>query len=198
MFKSKMVLVSVLLALGTSAQAGSNKDGVSCNGNGSCATTNTTTNQGGNVNNKNSNQQAQGQMQSTKNSNNASQNTEVVVAGDEDSRNPVSTAYAPSMSPSAQCMGVATGGIQGMSIGISVGKSYESKPCNQRELARMFAQIGDTDAARKVLCSMEGSEVVKECQEKKVEKAAQITTEPPTTAVGTNGYYSVVSNPLSK
>lgn len=191
------------------------------------ANTNSNTNANSNTNtNANSNKQAQGQVQgqsqSTKNSNNATQSTSVVVQGDnfEAARIPVSTAYAASMSPSAQCMGVATGGAQGIGFGISLGKSYESKPCNQRELARMFAQIGNTNAATQVLCSMEGSEVVSECQKAKpaaktanveaksalqldktlktVEKEAYtpVKSVPPT--ISSNGYHSVTTNPLAQ
>lgn len=112
--------------------------------------------------------QGQFQGQSTNNANNSSQSTTVNVAGDTTNYEapdiPVSTAIGPSMSPSGQCMGVATGGVQGMSFGVSLGKSYESKPCNQRELARMFLLAGERTAAMQVLCSHEGAEVTDLCK----------------------------------
>lgn len=166
--------------------------------------------------NLNTNKQGQAQAQKTENANNSSQST--TVQGDTTVFKapdiPVSTAYAPSMSPSAQCMGVASGGVQGMSIGISFGKSYESKPCNQRELARMFAQMGNTKAATQVLCSIEGADVITECQ-KPVDPVAltidnapvaKITKAEPSPVINatqipvisSNGYYSVVTNPLGQ
>jgi hypothetical protein len=83
---------------------------------------------------------------------------------------PANSAGISHMSPSAQCMGVATGGIQGMSIGIALGKSYESKPCNQRELARLFYSIGLAKASAEVTCSIEGADVTTFCKELKETK----------------------------
>lgn len=159
-----------------------------------------------------------GQAQSTENANNASQ--AVNVGGDvyKAPDIPVSTAYAPNMSPSAQCMGVASGGVQGMSIGISLGKSYESTPCNQRELARIFFQMGEKTAALDVLCSMDGAGVVGICKKPvpapvaispapaQTESVKAVKTEDPAVVipasnqpvVSSNGYYSVVTNPLYK
>lgn len=114
------------------------------------------------VRNTNKQSQSQGQTQSTDNTNNASQ--AVTVDASHTEKFPVSSAYAPSMSPSSICMGVASGGAQGVGFGLSLGKSYESKQCNQRELARMFAQMGRMDSAMEVLCSIEGSESVSDCK----------------------------------
>ena len=92
-------------------------------------------------------------------------NSQVQVQGDNfDPNIPVSSAIAPSMSPSAQCMGVATGGVQTMGFGFSVGKSYESKPCNQRELVRTLQALGQTQAALQVACSIEGAELTTLCK----------------------------------
>ena len=126
--------------------------------------------------------QKQSQAQSVENSNNANQ-----AVNFDYKRNPVSTAIGPSMSPSAQCMGVASGGAQGVSLGLSFGKSYESKPCNQRELARMFAQLGDTLSALEIICSMEGAEVASGC----VGMRNTVSILKPTEN------YSVVTNPLT-
>jgi hypothetical protein len=159
----KSLLMAALLSVISSANATGASN--NCNGKDSCSedSTSTVINQGGSAqsHNYNVNTQLQGQAQSTENSNNASQSTSFV---DNEARNPVNTSTAPSMSPSAQCMGVATGGAQTFGFGFSLGKSYESKPCNQRELARMFYLIGKSDAAMKVLCSMDGASVVKECK----------------------------------
>ena len=77
---------------------------------------------------------------------------------------PASSAYAPSMSPSAQCMGVASGGLQVPAFGFSMGKSYESKPCNQRELVRVLHSLNQDTAAIEVACSIEGAEVTTLCK----------------------------------
>lgn len=178
--KKSLVLLSVLSLFALQANAESNSRGKKLSNNytssaaqaNASARSNASANAtGGSVKStisnsvKNNNEQFQGQSQSTDNANNAS--LSVNVAGDNESRHPVSTAYAPSMSPSSQCMGVATGGVQGVSFGVSLGKSYESKQCNQRELARMFAQMGKTDSAMEVLCSIEGSESVTQCKQYK-------------------------------
>lgn len=171
--KQIKISMAMLLALyGTQALA-------TCKGN--CGQEDSNVNISSSIHNsvKNSNQQTQGQGQEQfiKNSGNSvatiaegananSNNTNVTVQGDNFKAPdiPVATAIGPSMSPSAQCMGVATGGAQTMGFGISLGKSYESKPCNQRELARLFASMGKSEAAMSVLCSMDGAEVVKECK----------------------------------
>lgn len=77
---------------------------------------------------------------------------------------PVSTAYAPNLNPTAQCMGVVSAGGTGVNIGLSFGKSYESKPCNDRELARMFAQLGQVEASYEILCNMNGAQNVSFCE----------------------------------
>lgn len=99
-----------------------------------------------------------------------------------------SSAYAPSMSPSAMCLGVASGGAQGVGFGLSLGKSYESKQCNQRELARMFAQMGRMDSAMEVLCSIDGSDVVGDC---KLFKKSVLTETPQ--SVGVNEQSNILS-----
>jgi hypothetical protein len=98
------------------------------------------------------------------NANNASQSVNF------DYERSAATAIGPGMSPSAQCMGVATGGVQVPGVGISLGKSYESKPCNDRELARMFAQLGKTESAMDILCKMDGADAVTDCKNRSVVK----------------------------
>ena len=83
---------------------------------------------------------------------------------------PVSTAVSSNMSPSAQCMGVATGAVQVPAFGFSVGKSYESKPCNQRELVRVLHTLNQDTAAIEVACSIEGAEVTTLCKDLKSNK----------------------------
>ena len=103
--------------------------------------------------------QGQNQGQSVQTSNSVSTN----ITGDNFDI-PVASSYAPSMSPSAQCMGVASGGVQTMGFGFSMGKSYESKPCNQRELVRVLHSLNQDTAAIEVACSIEGAEVTTLCK----------------------------------
>lgn len=172
-----LFVLVVLIALGISeeAEAASNNcPGNSCHGDDSESATSAAVGVGiaassvigsGNSTVKTSVEQGQGQNQGQHQS---ADNEGVRVEGDryETPEIPVATAIGPSMSPSGQCMGVATGGIQGMNIGISLGKSYESKPCNQRELARMFLVAGERKAAMQVLCSHDGAEVTDLCKGK--------------------------------
>lgn len=107
--------------------------------------------------------QAQAQAQGLSNSVNTT------VTGDKIDI-PASSAISSNMSPSAQCMGVATGAVQVPAFGISVGKSYESKPCNQRELVRVLHTLNQDTAAIEVVCSIEGAEITTLCKDLKSNK----------------------------
>ena len=143
---TKIILLSVLLSISNLTYAGNSHD------------------EGHNNNAPNYSQgqiqlqgQAQAQAQGLANSVNTT------VNGDKYDI-PVASAYAPSMSPSAQCMGVASGGLQVPAFGFSLGKSYESKPCNQRELVRVLHSLNQDTAAIEVACSIEGAEVTTLCK----------------------------------
>jgi len=134
--------------------------------------------------------QVQGQKQTTQNSNNAKQNTTV---GGTNFEAAASSAIASSMSPSAQCMGVATGGAQGIGFGISVGKSYESTECNKRELVRVLHTLGQDVAAIEVACTLKGAGETTLCKTLASNSAEEIQAFTPTTSP-----YSVVVNPERK
>lgn len=132
--------------------------------------------------NKNTNQQgqaqgqqqsavaAQGQSQSSRNRNDnrssaANSNTNansgnnsaqaVTVQGDhyEAARIPVATAYAaPLVAGTGTCMGSTTVGGQGMTIGISVGSTWEDHGCTMRSNAATLFTMGQQKAAVALLC----------------------------------------------
>lgn len=90
------------------------------------------------------------QSQSTSNSNNSS----VVVEGDEaQKRNPVSTAYAGSLTSGIDtCMGSSTAGAQGVGFGISLGSTWTDKNCTRLKSARQLDMMGYKEAAVQVMC----------------------------------------------
>lgn len=88
--------------------------------------------------------QLQGQSQSTENSNNAAQSTSVTVQGDtyKQERPVVNTAYAPTIFPTAPCMGSSSVGASGSLLSISGGTTWTSNECMILETARGFDQAG--------------------------------------------------------
>lgn len=84
---------------------------------------------------------------------NAGNNTSVSVGGDnfEAARIPVAMAYSSLAAPSAPCMGSSSGGIQGMSIGISVGSTWTSEKCDKREDIRTAYLYGDKEVAEEMV-----------------------------------------------
>lgn len=119
-------------------------------------------------------QQGQGQSQSNKSSNrndnrsNASnQNsnansgnnaqTSVSVQGDNVSyqaaKIPVATAYAAGLTASnGTCMGSTSAGVQGMSVGVSIGSTWKDSGCDRRYNAQALAAVGQAKAAVALLC----------------------------------------------
>jgi hypothetical protein len=193
----KVALATILLVvMGQAYATGNSNQGNTTNNNqtynnatSSNHNTNLNTNHNANVNTQGQQQgqlqgQAQGQAQSTNNSNNASQTTTFV---DNEARNPVNSAISSNMSPSAQCMGVATGAVSGPGISVSLGKSYESKQCNQRELVRVLSQLGQNVAALQVACSIEGAEVTDLCK----------TYQTKTTIIVPQAFKTVTFSPLT-
>jgi len=92
------------------------------------------------------------------------QNTNVSVTGDEAARIPVATATAPSINPTATCMGSSTAGGQGMSIGLSMGSSWESENCMYLETARSFEQAGYKEDALAIRCQSEYAASAPSCK----------------------------------
>ena len=110
--------------------------------------------------------QEQGQTQSTQNANNASQTT--TVGGSslnfEASDNPVSSAYAPTVFPTAPCMGSTTGGAQTGVFGFSIGATWESKDCMMLETARSFEQAGYAEDALAIRCKSKYAKDAPSCK----------------------------------
>lgn len=118
-----------------------------------------TANSGGNIlTNGQTNSQSTGATSQTttndgNNSHNAASGNSVNVAAQE--RNPVSTAYAPSIMPTAVCMGSSSGGIQGASFGVSVGSSWTDANCMLLEQVRTTSTIlGDQATAAEMMCAV--------------------------------------------
>jgi hypothetical protein len=98
----------------------------------------------------------QSQGQSTDNANNSSQN--VNVEGDHFNykRNPVSTAYAATIAPTANCALGVSGGFQTIGFGASFGKAYIDENCASLEKVRSVAQVlGDVKTAEAMMCQDE-------------------------------------------
>lgn len=97
-----------------------------------------------------------GGRQDTTNNNQSGAN--VSVTGDTyqaQERNPVNTAYAPSIAPTALCALGVSGGAQGVSFGLSFGKSYTDENCVLLEQVRATATVlGDRATAAEMMCSL--------------------------------------------
>lgn len=80
--------------------------------------------------------------------------TEVNVAGDNyeaQKRAPVSTAYAPTVMPTAPCMGSTSGGISTVGLSISGGGTWIDENCQLLEQVRAVNNIGERDVAVEML-----------------------------------------------
>lgn len=205
---NKLLLITILTALSSTAFARDNgNNGNSANASAGVEVKNTigvsSTNLNvNNVTNKNEvsnkntnvNGQLQGQQQSTNNSNNAQQN--VNVAGDTFAAPdiPVSTAYAPTIFPTAPCMGSTSGGVQGMGLGVSLGSTWEATECMIAETARGFDQAGYKEDGLAIRCQGKYAKEAPSCK-----ALAKNTAEKQgTVEVEQLVNYSVVSNPLSR
>lgn len=71
----------------------------------------------------------------------ASSDNTINIGGDnfEASYIPVNTAYAPTVIATSDCLGSISAGGQGQFLGLTFGKTTQSKPCNVREFAKMNA-----------------------------------------------------------
>lgn len=69
---------------------------------------------------------------------------------------PVSTAYAPNISPTAVCSGAAGIGATGRSFGFSFGTSFTEENCMLLEQVRIVSTtLGDRAAAEELMCGVE-------------------------------------------
>lgn len=98
--------------------------------------------------------QAQGQMQGQ------SQNAQAISGGNSQSvnvaaqeRDPVATAYAPSLTATnGTCLGSASGGIQGAAVGFAFGSTRVDAGCDARYDAAALRAAGHARAADARLC----------------------------------------------
>lgn len=111
----------------------------------------------------------------------------VTVEGDnvqyQAARIPVATAYAPSIAPTAVCMGSSSVGGQGMSFGFSLGSSWTDSNCMLLEQVRTVAVVlGDRETASEMLMSIpayaEARQRVGERKLKGASATAEISSQP--------------------
>ena len=111
---------------------------------------------------KNTNEQ--NQSQSTENSNNAKQSVNISGDNFQSSRIPVSTAYAPSISPSSNCRSGSSGGVQFPGFGLSIGGDTSVDTCEINEAARIAVTVlGDNEGATYILCQNKWAKVMPSC-----------------------------------
>lgn len=96
---------------------------------------------------------AQGQKQRVDNSGNNTGTANVTVEGDQaQARNPVSTAYAPTIvTGSDQCLVPVSAGGQAVTFGISFGTAVADTICEALKLARQLDAFGYREQALKLL-----------------------------------------------
>lgn len=97
-------------------------------------------------------------------SNNSSNGNVVNIAAPKTYRPPVSSAVAPTVFPTAPCMGSSSAGVQSTLFGISGGSSWESKECMILETARNFEQAGYAKDALAVRCQGKYAKVAPSCK----------------------------------
>lgn len=107
----------------------------------------------------------------------------VTVTGDTvtyqaQARQPVATAYAPNIMPTAVCMGSTSVGGQGITFGISVGTSWTDGNCQLLEQVRTTASVlGDTSTAAQMMCAVPAYAKAREATGRPCDKpAAKPTT----------------------
>lgn len=78
----------------------------------------------------------------------------------------VPTAIAPSVYPTAPCMGSTSAGASGVGFGVSFGSSWTDDECGIRETARSFSGLGLQQDAVIVLCTSKYAAAAPACQPK--------------------------------
>ena len=76
-----------------------------------------------------------------------------LVASRRGMERPVSSAYAPNISPTSPCALTVSGGIQSKNLGISIGGTPIAEFCRKLEIARAAYNMEDKDTALEVMCS---------------------------------------------
>ena len=99
--------------------------------------------------------QSQGAYANANNNSNGQQATQSVVGSTfyYDAKDiPVASAVAPNIYPTAPCMGSRSGAVQGMSIGISLGSTWQDDECTFRETLRTVSTVlGQPDVAARMM-----------------------------------------------
>jgi hypothetical protein len=166
----------------------------------------------------------QGQSQTANNSGVTGNAVNINVAAPKTYRPPVNSAIAPTIFPTAPCMGSSSIGGTGTLFSISGGTSWTSDECMILETARSFDQAGYAEDGLAVRCQGKWAKLAPSCKAleegskpkpvasakpepvvsktlptpKLIVTKAISQTQPATPAVSANGYYSVNTNPLTK
>lgn len=93
-----------------------------------------------------------------------SNNTEINVAASKTYRPPVSSAIAPTIFPTAPCMGSSSVGATGTLFSISGGTTWTSEECMILETARSFDQAGYTADGLSVRCQGKWAKTAPSCK----------------------------------
>ena len=80
------------------------------------------------------------------------------------------SAYAPTIYPTAPCMGSSSAGGQGLHFGISFGTSWTDTECQINETARNFEQAGEHTDAMAVRCQGKYAAAAPSCQALRAKK----------------------------
>jgi len=94
---------------------------------------------------------------------------------------PVSSAFAPAIVATSDCLGSIGGGVQGQFAGLTFGRSTQSKPCNIREFYKLFEARRQPKIAFAVLCQDKivrkaVADAGKKCPKKKERISMSFTT----------------------
>ena len=192
--------------------------------------TNTSVNTNANTSvNTNVNGQQQGQQQGqgqgqTQSANNEGNTQTINIAAPKTYRPPVNSAIAPTIFPTAPCMGSSSVGATGTLFSISGGTTWTSEECMILETARSFDQAGYAEDGLSVRCQGKWAKNAPSCKAlaadakqasalktvkqatapvvaKPTQRQAEVTIEKASFDAVTysdNGYYSTVTNPLAQ
>ena len=128
-------------------------------------------------------------MSQTGGAHTSTQANSVTVTGDTvtyqaQERNPVASAWAPSVAPTALCALGVSGGAQGVSFGLSFGKAYIDDNCQLLEQIRATATVlGDRATAAEMMCDVPAYKAARARAGKPCSNdAAKISATPATTS----------------
>ena len=92
------------------------------------------------------------------------------AGGSGDNNRAASSAYAPTIYPTAPCMGSSSAGGQGLHFGVSFGTSWTDTECQINETARNFEQAGEHTDAMAVRCQGKYAAAAPSCQALRAKK----------------------------